>query len=120
MPLPRRIRNLASFVLAWMLLSLAAAGASPLVHPKAMQVVCSSTGAVMTMVQADDEGLQDMGGGHLDCPLCMPATGAPPIAHDVKMPVLLPLGHVVRSIPAARLAAAVSAPLPARGPPSLS
>jgi hypothetical protein len=113
----RRARRLISFVLMWFALSLGVAIASPVVHPQAMELLCSSAGAVKVVVQIDD-GLQEMGGGHMDCPLCF-LTGAPPSTPVVTLPSVQPLAHAVQPVPAARLAWATAAPLPARGPPSL-
>ncbi|MDM0012158.1 hypothetical protein QTH87_06850 [Variovorax sp. J22P168] len=116
MPALRRARLLASLVLAWFALSLGVAVASPLVQPRTMDIVCSASGSAMLLVMTDD-GAQAPAAGHLDCPLCLP-TGAPPPALPLaQLPRLLPLGHAVQSIPAARIAAATAAPLPARGPP---
>ena len=115
----RRARILASFVLAWFVVSLGVAVASPVIQPKAMQLVCTSAGAVKVIVQTDD-GAQDLGAGHMDCPLCA-IGGAPPSAPPVaSLPQLQPVGLAVQSIPAARIAAATAAPLPARGPPRFS
>jgi hypothetical protein len=111
----RRAHRLVSFVLMWFVLSLGVAVASPVVHPQAMELVCSATGAVKVIVQTDD-GVQEMGASHLDCPLCV-LTGAPPPTPVVALPVVQPLAFAVQSIPAARIAAATAAPLPARGPP---
>lgn len=104
-------------VLALFVLSLGVAIASPVVKPQAMELICSSAGMVKAVVHTDD-GVQEMGASHLDCPLCA-LTGAPPVPAAVPLPPVLPLGHAVQSIPAARIAAATAAPLPARGPPSL-
>jgi hypothetical protein len=100
------------------LLSLGVAIASPIVKPQAMELICSGTGIVKAIVHTD-EGVQEMGAGHLDCPLCVLA-GAPPVPGSVAPPTVQPLGHAVQPIPAARIAAATRAPLPARGPPSLA
>ena len=110
-----RAHRLVSFVLMWFVLSLGVAVASPVVHPQAMELVCSASGAVKVIVQTDD-GVQEMGASHLDCPLCVLA-GAPPPAPAVALPTVQPLALAVQSIPAARIAAATAAPLPARGPP---
>ncbi|MGO4391006.1 DUF2946 family protein [Variovorax sp. M-6] len=112
----RRARLLACFVLAWFALSLGVAVASPLVQPKAMQIVCSAAGATM-LVALTDDGAQAPAASHLDCPLCLPAGAPPPALPLAELPTLQPLGHAVQSIPAARIAAATAAPLPARGPP---
>jgi hypothetical protein len=105
-------------VLALFLLSLGAAIASPLVKPQAMELICSGAGIIKAVVHTDD-GVQEMGAGHLDCPLCV-LGGAPPLPSVAALPPVLPLGHAVQPIPAARIAAATAAPLPARGPPSLA
>lgn len=116
--LPRlRVIHLGRLVLLWFVLSLGVAIASPVVNPQAMELVCSSAGAVKVVVKTDD-GAQELGGSHLDCPLCV-LTGAPPPAPAVvPLPQPQPLGLAVQSIPAARIAAATAAPLPARGPPA--
>jgi len=113
----RRAHRLISFVLIWFALSLGVAIASPVVHPQAMELLCSSAGAVKMVVQTD-HGLQEVGGAHMDCPLCVIA-GAPPPTPAVVLPAIHPLAHAVQPIPAARIAAATAAPMPARGPPSL-
>jgi hypothetical protein len=116
MPALRRARLLASFVLAWFALSLGVAVASPLVQPKPMEIVCSAAGAAM-LVAVTDDGAQTPAAGHIDCPLCLPAGAPPPALPLAKPPTVQPLGHAVQAIPAARIAAATAAPLPARGPP---
>jgi hypothetical protein len=111
----RRAHRLASFVLMWFVLSLGVAVASPVVNPKSVELVCSASGAVKVIVLTDD-GPQETGASHLDCPLCM-LSGAPPPVPVVASPVVQPLAFSVQSISAARIAAATAAPLPARGPP---
>ena len=116
---PRFLGLVGRWVLLWFALSIGAAVASPIVHPQAVELVCSSAGSIKVVVHTED-GVQEMGASHMDCPLCV-LTGAPPpspaaAAFDLPQP----LGRVVQSIPAARLAAATAAPLPARGPPALS
>ena len=114
-----RLALIGRFVLAWFVLSLGVAVASPVVKPQAMELVCSTAGAVKVIVQTDD-GAQEMGASHMDCPLCV-LTGAPPPATPLAdVPTVQPLGRAVQPIPAARLAAATAAPLPARGPPAFS
>lgn len=117
MSLLRRAHRLCSFVLLWFVASLGVAIASPVVHPQAMELVCSASGTIKVVVQTDD-GAQEMGVSHMDCALCM-LTGAPPPTPVVAIPAVLPLAHAVQPIPAARIAAATAAPLPARGPPTL-
>nr|WP_315246627.1 hypothetical protein [uncultured Albidiferax sp.] len=108
--------RLARWVLLCFALSLGVAIASPLTHPQAMELVCSSAGTVKLLVTAPDGSTQvvsQMG----ECPLCITA-GAPPPAPDSRVaePVQ-PLSYALRSIPAAHIASTAAAPLPARGPP---
>ena len=115
----RHARYLARLMVAWFVLSLGVAVASPLVAPLDMALVCSSTGAIKVLVKSAD-GTQDAQTGHtLDCPLCA-GLAAPPPVHTLVLPSVQPLGHVLQSIPAARIAALTAAPLPPRGPPALS
>lgn len=114
----RTLCLLRRLVLAWFMASLLAAGASPLVNPQAIELVCSATGTVKLIVQGDD-GPAEMGMAAMDCPLCM-VSGPPPAAAQVALPSPLPLGRALQSIPAARIAAATASPLPARGPPALA
>ncbi|UVH58325.1 hypothetical protein NWF24_02630 [Variovorax paradoxus] len=111
--------DLIRWVLLWFALSLGAAIASPVVHPQTVELVCSNAGSVKAIVHTDD-GAQEMGAGHMDCPLCV-LNGAPPATTPiVELPALMPLARAVQPIPSAHIAAVTAAPLPARGPPSLS
>ena len=65
-----------------------------------------------------DDGTPELAPTGMDCPLCA-APGAPPPAPALGLPAPAPLAHPLQSIPAARIAAAPAAPLPARGPPPL-
>ncbi len=93
---------------------------APFVHPVAYQLVCSVQGNKLVAVA--EHGVVDDGATHSSdehtahCPLCMPA-GAPPSLLAWELAPVQPLAHVLQSIPAARLAGLVGAPLPARGPP---
>ena len=113
------VQFLARLVLAWFAMSLGVAIASPIVAPQAMELVCSAAGAVKVVVQTDD-GAQDLGSMHMDCPLCMLAGAQPPLPMVATIALPLPLGRAVQSIPAARIAAATAAPPPARAPPAFS
>lgn len=103
---------------AWFLLTLGVAGASPFVNPKAMELVCSSGGAI-TMVVLDDDGQAQAPGQHtLDCPLCLaPALPLPPVSLAMAQPH--PLAAALHPFAAAHIASLVGAPLPPRGPPAL-
>lgn len=112
----RSSSTLARLVLVWFALALGSAIASPIVHPKAMEIVCSAEGLVKIVVTSDDGQTLEMGQHTLDCALCLPVSAPPPSAtFSAKLPQ--PLAHALRPVVAARLAALVGAPLPARGPP---
>lgn len=105
-------------VLAWFVLMLGVATASPIVHPQTMQVVCTSSGAMKVVVMSDDGQTSDHTPHTLDCSLCLAPTLPVPqqsMAHAVPQP----LAHALKPEVAAHLAALVGAPLPPRGPPDL-
>ena len=114
----RSLRWLARLVLAWFVVSMGVAVASPLVNPQAMELICSGSGSIKLLVHTDD-GLQETPSHALDCPLCV-HVGAPPPASQAALPVAHPLAHALRPIPAAHIAARTAAPLPPRGPPAVS
>ena len=116
----RQASRLARFVLAWFVLSIGVAVASPLVQPQAITLVCSAGGAMKILVTLDDGSAQDLGTASLDCPLCL-SMGAPPppFQRHTAAPVH-PLSHALRPLAAAHIAERTAAPLPARGPPSFS
>jgi hypothetical protein len=114
----RAARFLVRLVAAWFVLSMAAAIASPLVKPQAMELICSGSGAVKLLIKSDD-GRTQLASHTLDCPLCASLSAPPPVARLTAEPVQ-PLSHMLQAIPAAHLAALTAAPPPARGPPSRS
>ena len=98
---------------------------------EAMNLICTSTGYKLVSQTGEignnaANNATNNGGDSsktithlLDCSLCL-ATGIPPALpqqHACEPPHVL--SYALRSIPAARLAAIVAAPLPARGPPSV-
>ncbi|QNK71487.1 DUF2946 family protein [Variovorax sp. PAMC26660] len=111
--------GLIRWVLLWFTLSIGVAVASPVVHPQTVELVCASVGSIKAIVHTDD-GAQELGAGHMDCPLCV-LSGAPPAAPATSsLPVLVPLAQAVRPIPSTHIAAVTAAPMPARGPPAFS
>lgn len=106
------------WVLAWFVASLGVAIASPMIHPQAIEVICSGAGTIKLLVQTDD-GTVEMGTMGMDCPLCSTASAPPPMPTLPPMPPQ-PLAHALQPVEAARIAAATAAPLPARGPPTRS
>lgn len=114
----RQARTIARLVLAWFVLSLGVAIASPVVQPQALEFICS--GGTMKVLVSTDEGVKQVSTHTLDCPLCAHATAlaAPAPARAPEPPQ--PLAHALRPAAAAHIAWVSAAPLPARGPPSFS
>src|SRR6218665_2157915 len=73
----RSLCFLRRLALAWFMASLLVAGASPLVNPQAMELVCSASGSVKLIVQGDD-GSSEIGMAAMDFPLCLLSTPPPP------------------------------------------
>lgn len=107
---------LARLALLWFALTLGVAVASPIMNPQEEMLICTSAGMVKVVLHADGS-VSSSPSGEAFCPLCVTG-GAPPSFVSVILPSLQPLGRVLESIPAARLAAATAAPPPSRGPPS--
>ena len=115
----RHARRLTRWMLAWFMLSIGVAIASPLVKPQALELICSGSGAMKVLVYTDD-GLQEQNQhSSLDCPLCA-ATGLPPAQSLVLAPAQEALFYASQPVAAARIDSRVGAPLPARGPPNPS
>ena len=114
----RAARFLVRLVAVWFVLSMAAAIASPLVKPQAMELICSGSGAVKLLIKSDD-GSTQVASHTLDCPLCASLSAPPPVARLTAEPVQ-PLSNVLQTIPAAHIASLTAVPPPARGPPSRS
>ncbi|NDI87147.1 DUF2946 family protein [Undibacterium crateris] len=114
---PRLFHRLVRAVLMFYVLTLGVAMAATLAKTETGSLICTSTGYKMISVKGEpDSGRSN---SHiLDCPLCV-ASGLPPTVLDTSdWQAPHALSYATQSIPAARLAAIVSAPLPARGPPS--
>lgn len=113
---PVRPVRLVRLVLLWFVLSLGTAFASPIVHPQASELVCSSTG-VGKMILLTDEGGREVGASHLDCPLCLPSAALPP-TQPVAMPAVPLPAHAVPPVASQRIVARLALQPPARGPPA--
>jgi hypothetical protein len=92
--------------------------ASPLMNSDSFVVICSGASTIKVLVQTD-EGTVETDAMGMDCPLCF-TPSAPPPAPTTGAVQIYPLAYALRPIEAARIAAVTAAPLPARGPPSLS
>ena len=113
----RTFTALRLWVLAWFMASCGVAIAAPWVNPQGLQTICSGAGT-LKLVTTTNDGTPELAPTGMDCPLCA-APGAPPPAPALGLPAPAQLAHALLPIPAARIAAATAAPLPARGPPSL-
>jgi len=114
----RHFTNLTRLALAWFVLAVGAAAASPLIQPQEFLVVCSSPGAMKLLIQAPDGSTSDVGDNSMDCPLCLSVVAPPPLASPSAEPAQ-PLAYALQTIAAAHIAALTAAPLPARGPPTV-
>lgn len=114
----RLAHHLVRLVLAWFVLSIGAAVASPLIKPQSLELICSGTGAMKLLVKTDD-GVKEVSSHTLDCPLCA-HVGTPPPTVQVRAEPPQPLAHALRPQVAAHIAWLTAAPLPPRGPPTLS
>lgn len=103
-------------VLAWFVLFIGVAVASPLVKPVTGQMVCSAMGG-MKMVQDADDGAPPSPQG-LDCPLCMPVAASGPAARPVPHPGAL--AFALHPLAPAWLSSLIGLPWQARAPPALS
>lgn len=114
----RNARLITRLVLVWFALTLGAAIASPLVAPKATQLVCSGA-SVKLIVQGADGEMTEMGHSSLDCPLCAVMNAPPPVANASVQPPHA-LSHALFPIETARIAARIGTPWQARAPPLFS
>jgi hypothetical protein len=73
----RRLTHLARFVLAWFVLSLGVAVASPLVAPHDTVLVCTGAGVMKVLVKADDGSTTEVGSSTMNCPLRAPPRRCP-------------------------------------------
>jgi hypothetical protein len=122
MTLLHTLRNtpwLAKLTLLCFALALGAAVAAPMVNPQTELVICTDVG--MLKVVLNDDGTYSTTSTRNDgmyCPLCS-AGGVPASIPVSTVQGPHPLSYVLKSIPAAHLAALTAAPLPARGPPQV-
>lgn len=112
----RQAKFVARFMLVWFVFSIGIASASPLVLPKAMELICT-TGGVMKLVPSDNNKV-DNNNSMSDCAMCILAAlpFATPSTAFVKPSAL---SHALHPIAAAHIASATAPPLPSRGPPAL-
>ncbi|WP_404300007.1 DUF2946 family protein [Alicycliphilus denitrificans] len=111
----RSLNRLRWWVVAWLVFSMGATLASPLVQPRTMELICSSGSSMTLMVHA--------GGGNAvldtldrDCVLCLLGAAPPPPAARILPPLAVtdftpPPPPDVPTLPP------MAAPPPARAPP---
>jgi hypothetical protein len=114
----RNARTVAWLCLAWFVLFVGAASAAPLMKAGPTAVLCSASGLVKG-IGNPDAGSTMASQHSIDCVLCCFTADAPPAPLSFAPPAL-PMGQMLQSIPAARIAAVTAAPLPPRGPPRAS
>ncbi len=112
----RRANKLVIAVLFLYGLTLGVAMAAPMIAGKGISMLCTSTG--IKFVNESGKIVDGKATTHtLECSFCVPTGIAPELPLIEVCPPVHALSYATQSIPAARLAAIVSAPLPARGPP---
>lgn len=121
MPIFRLMTRWRSWVLAWFALSLGAAVASPLVQPRAWELVCSSAGttALVAHDTRGDAALETPSIQGMDCPLCL-LGHAPPLPSPVGVALVAASHHLPAATPGVWVAVWTAIPPPARAPPLLS
>lgn len=116
------IHRLSRLVLAWFVLSIGAAVASPVLSPQSMAILCTANGVSLVKVTFDDVASDQLGdkvhsSATMDCPLCwMPMAGAPA---QMRLPSPQLDSGLIASATwlQARLSPRYS--LPARAPPAI-
>src|SRR6218665_1229029 len=108
----RHVRWLVRLVLAGFVMSIGVAVASPMLHPQALELICSGAG-VIELRSHTDGGAVPQSGHQPDCPLCV-QVGAPAPGRLADQPRPHPSAHGLRPPPAPPLAPRPPAPLPPR------
>lgn len=117
MQLLRSSSLLARLVLAWFVMAMGVAIASPIANPKSMELLCSASGNMKLIVIGEDG--TELSQRTLDCPMCMAIT-LPPDVITPRFEHPQPLAHALTRVAVAHIASAVGAPLPPRGPPTIT
>jgi len=118
MQMLRNAKLITRFMLVWFVLSIGVAVASPIVKPQGMQLVCSGAGA-MKVIVAGDDGKAPTSSHTLDCPLCA-GISAPPLMGILAFSAPFHLGFVQSTSADDTVFFVLTAPPPARGPPTTS
>jgi hypothetical protein len=114
MQLLRHTTFLGRLVLAWFVLCVGVAAASPVIDPQGGQLVCSGTGGMKLLFES--EGNAAANSHTLDCALCAPVAPPPQVAEHAA---IAPAGHEVQAALQAERSGVRPDALPtARGPPA--
>ena len=114
-----RLRRRATFALVAFVATTLVALLAPMVHRDGFEQVCSAQGVRLVATGgASDHGSSQVDPG-MHCPLCMPA-GAPPAEQAFDFTPVQVHSQPRIDVRGGRIASLVGAPLPARGPPSVS
>ncbi len=112
----RNAHHFARFALVWFVLTLGVAIASPIVHPRAMELICSDAGVYKLVVRGEVDG--GVVKNHtLECPMCIMGGGAPLVWDGPRLPTARVTAELPQPITAAPVAVHRASPPPARGPP---
>ncbi len=114
----RTSRRAAALALAWFVLFLGVAGISPALHAAPLEPLCSVSTSGLDLAQKNTGG-EPATPHTLKCALCIGVL-APPTTPALAIATPAPLADVPLLRGAVRVAVGVRAPLPARGPPTLS
>ena len=111
----RSLNRLRWWVVVWLVFSMGATLASPLVQPRTMELICSSgSGATLMVHSGSGNAVLDTLG--MDCALCLLGAAPPQPASRIQPPLAVadftpPPPHEVPAL------SPMAAPPPARGPP---
>lgn len=111
----RTMARLRWCVLAWFALCLGVSAASSIARPKAIDIVCSSTGITKILIHAKD-GAVESGAAGMDCPLCL-LEATPPEPPQARLPAVLPPARQPLPLSCVHAVVAMATPPPARAPP---
>ena len=115
----RNSRTSIRWMLVWFCMAMGVAIASPVVHPQALTLVCTTAGSVKLVASGGTDQSTQIAMAHtLDCVLCLSA-GAPPVA-DISVAVPQDLTQAYRPAYLAPLVWRTAEPTSARDPPHLS
>lgn len=118
MKLLRTSRRAAALALAWFVLFLGVAGLSPVLHASPLDPICSVASAGQDFGHQGSDGAP--ASAHtLKCALCIGVL-APPAESATGLAGSAPLAGARMLRGSDRIAVRTSAPLPARGPPSVA